>query len=417
MDTQAKKITLGDWGFFNLNLTQFLGALNDNVYKWLLVYLLIDLKGPGSANTVLAISGAIFVIPFVVLSSLCGKLADNHSKTHLLRLSKVLEIVIMALGVLAFYLGNEWACYGVLFLMAAQSTLFSPAKYGVLPELFQSSQIPAANGWLSLFTNVAIIMGAFLASWITDITDKNFLEAGVICVVIAIIGTLSSLFIPKSPSARQGKRLKLDFWQEVAHTLRLTRPIPYLTSVIVGNAFFYMIAGYCQLNVVTYAMADMGASETMGGYLSPAMAIGIGIGSLMAAKLSKGATRLDFLWKGALAVGLCFQLLQFTSSSFALTFAMLLLLGVCGGFYIVPTDSFIQLHTPKEHRGEMIGSSNVLAFIGVMMGSLLISILGDGFLLTPKQGFGIVGFLSFVLAFVLWRLVGSYTVKIASPNE
>lgn len=408
MSSQSNKTIISDWGFLNLNITQFLGALNDNVYKWLLVYLLISIKGPDSTNTVLAISGAVFVIPFLLLSSVCGKLADNHSKTHLLRLAKVLEIFIMSFGVISFYFQSEWGCYFILFLMAAQSALFSPAKYGLLPELFKENQIPSANGWLSLFTNIAIIMGAFLASWITDVTDRNFLAAGFFCVFLAILGTISSLFIPKSPSAKQGKELKISFWNEVAHTLKQTQRIPYLTSVILGNGFFYMLAGYCQLNVVAYAMVDMGESETMGGYLSPAMAIGIGIGSLLAARLSKGKTRLDFLWKAPLAVGLCFELLQLTPGSFVMTFITLMLLGVCGGFYLVPTDSYIQIHTPVKDRGEMIGSANVLAFVGVMVGSLLIALLGDGFLLTPKGGFAVVGILSFILSGCLWRLVRHY---------
>jgi acyl-[acyl-carrier-protein]-phospholipid O-acyltransferase/long-chain-fatty-acid--[acyl-carrier-protein] ligase len=417
MNMPTKKIAIGEWTFIHLNVTQFLGALNDQVYKWLLVYLLIDLKGPEYANTILAISGAVFVIPFVVFSSVCGKLADNHSKTYILRLSKFLEIVIMALGVAAFYVQNEWVCYGVLFLMAAQSTLFSPAKYGILPELFEDNHIPAANGWLSLFTNVAIIMGAFLASWIAEVTGKNFILAGYICIGLAVIGTITSLYIPKSASAKQNKRLHLSFWREVLRTLKLTQSIPYLTSVILGNAFFYVIAGYCQLNVIAYALVDMHESELMGGYLSPAMAIGIGIGSLLAGKLSKGTTRLDFIWKGALAVGLCFGLLQLTSHSILLTFLALMLLGICGGFYIVPTDSYVQLNTPIEHRGEMIGSSNVLAFTGVMLGSLLISLLGDGFSLTPKEGFAVVGFLSAILALVLYRLIGSYSSQIGRLKE
>lgn len=417
MNVPSKKISIGDWSFIYLNMTQFLGALNDQVYKWLLVYLLIDLKGPEYANTILAISGAVFVIPFVVFSSVCGKIADNQSKTYILRLSKFLEIGIMGLGVVAFYLQSEAICYLVLFLMAAQSTLFSPAKYGILPELFDTHQIPAANGWLSLFTNVAIIMGAFLASWIAEITGKNFITAGYICIAIAIIGTITSLYIPKSASAKQGKALNFKFWKEVSTTLNRTRSIPYLTSVIIGNAFFYIIAGYCQLNVIAYALVDMHESELMGGYLSPAMAIGIGIGSLLAGKLSKGATRLDFLWKGALAVGLCFEFFLLTSSSLPLTFIALMLLGVCGGFYIVPTDSYIQLNTPDEHRGEVIGSSNVLAFLGVMVGSLLIAFLGDIMALTPKHGFAVVGFLSMIFALVLHRLVGSYSSKMSSIRK
>jgi acyl-[acyl-carrier-protein]-phospholipid O-acyltransferase/long-chain-fatty-acid--[acyl-carrier-protein] ligase len=398
----SSSIQISDWGFINLNITQFLGALNDNVYKWLLVYLLISIKGSSYANTVLALSGAIFVLPFILFSAVCGKLADNYSKTNILRIAKVLEIVIMLAGVVTFIYQSEWGSYAVLFMMAAQSALFSPAKYGVLPELFASEHVPAANGWLSLFTNVAIIMGSFMAAWITDTFHHNFFYASLICVLFAIIGAISSFFIPFSNSINQKKNLRLSFWNEVFQTLKLSLRTPLLTLVIIGNALFFMIAAYCQLNVVSYAIVNMGLSGTAGGYLFPSMAIGIGIGSLLAGNYSI-KPRLDFLWKAALGVGFCFCALYFTSHSKLLTFIDLFFMGICGGFFIVPTDSFIQIETPQEHRGEMIGASNVLSFIGALLGSVLIYLTGDFFCLEPKVGFFLIGILTFLLGFGLKR--------------
>lgn len=399
---------VGDWGFLNLNFTQFLGALNDNLYKWLLVYLLISIQGSENANIVLSISGAIFVLPFVFMSSICGKLADNYSKTLILRLAKVLEIFIMGAGVIAFSFASEWGSYFVLFLMAMHSTLFSPAKYGILPEIFPREEVPVANGWLSLFTNIAIIMGSFLAAWITDITGHNFQIAGFVCMGIAVIGSISSLAIPRSPSSAQNKRLHLSFWKEVFKSLKLAKNIPYLRTVLVGNSLFFAVAAYCQLNVVTYAMVNMGLSKTAGGYLFPAMAIGIGVGSMFAGKASRGIPRLHFLWKGALGVALCFLSLFFTSTSIAATSLVLFLLGFFGGFYIVPTDSFVQMRTPDEHRGEMIGTANVLAFLGVMTGSALIYLIGDVLKLSPKEGFVCVGVLSILLGVCLKRALKNY---------
>lgn len=399
---------VGDKGFLCLNLTQFLGALNDNIYKWLLVYLLISIKGTASANIILALSGAIFVLPFIIFSSLCGKLADNYSKTTILRAAKVLEIAIMLAGVATFTYHSEWGSYGVLFLMAAQSALFGPSKYGILPEIFAKDQVPAANGWLSLFTNVAIIMGSFLAAWITDQTAHNFFEAGLICVAIAVIGTLTSFGIPLSPSSNQGKRLQFAFWKEIYSNFRYSLELPYLATVIIGNALFFMIAAYCQMNIIAYAINDMGLSETTGGYLFPSMAIGIGVGSLLAGSMST-KPRLDFLWKAGLGVSACLFALFFAHQSLVLTFCLLFLLGVSGGFYIVPTDSFIQIHTPEEHRGEMIGMSNVLSFFGVMLGSLLISVIGDLLNLNPRHGFLVVSALTVIFAIFMKRaLVGYY---------
>ena len=111
-----------------LNITQFLGALNDNLYKFFLVFLLIDDQGPESANTVVAAAGAVFVIPFLLLSGTAGILADQYSKSRITVWTKVLEVIIAGFGVLAFFTRSAWASYTVLFLLGAQSALCGPSK-------------------------------------------------------------------------------------------------------------------------------------------------------------------------------------------------------------------------------------------------------------------------------------------------
>lgn len=123
--------------FYLLNVTQFLGALNDNIFKLLVIYLLINVKGAAEAPTILSLAGAIFVIPFLILSSGAGVLADKISKRTIIVFSKFLELIILISSVFSIYFKSEFGTYTCLFFMAAQSALFGPSKYGIIPELVE----------------------------------------------------------------------------------------------------------------------------------------------------------------------------------------------------------------------------------------------------------------------------------------
>ena len=115
--------------FTYLNVTQFLGALNDNIYKLLIVFFLIDQEGIENGHKILALTGAIFVLPFLLISAFSGILADRYSKRNIIAFTKVLELIVMGLGVVAFWYESRWGSYAILLLMAAQTALFVPSRY------------------------------------------------------------------------------------------------------------------------------------------------------------------------------------------------------------------------------------------------------------------------------------------------
>ena len=127
--------------FTYLNVTQFLGALNDNIYKLLIVYFFIQLEGIEYSHQILATTGAVFVIPFLLFSAISGTLADRFSKRDIIVTTKILELVIMGLAVCAFAFQSKWGSYAILFMLATQSAIFGPSKYGIVPELVASEKI------------------------------------------------------------------------------------------------------------------------------------------------------------------------------------------------------------------------------------------------------------------------------------
>ena len=146
-----KKTKLGA-SFKWLNATQFLGAFNDNIFKLLVILLLIELQSDSHAVNVTALAGAVFVVPFLLFSALAGKLADSISKRNIIVSAKVAEILLMVIGCIAFMFESTIGIYGVLFLMATQSAFFAPSKYGIVPELVKDTQLSRANGILEALT-------------------------------------------------------------------------------------------------------------------------------------------------------------------------------------------------------------------------------------------------------------------------
>ena len=159
---------------FFLNLTQFLGVINDNLFKFLVVFLFIDLRGVSQSSEILFWTGSLYVLPFLICSSGAGIIADRYSKQKIIVILKLAEILIALFGVLAIFFQNEFFCYFLLFLLAAQSALFGPPKYSIIPEIVERKKITKANSIISAFTYLGVIVGTFLASLATQITGKNF---------------------------------------------------------------------------------------------------------------------------------------------------------------------------------------------------------------------------------------------------
>jgi acyl-[acyl-carrier-protein]-phospholipid O-acyltransferase/long-chain-fatty-acid--[acyl-carrier-protein] ligase len=395
--------------FYFLNATQFLGALNDNIFKLLVIYWLINLKGPASANAILSLAGGIFVIPFLLFSSGAGVLADRISKRTIIVFTKMLEVVIMAFGLVTVIFEWEIGAYAALFMMATQSAIFGPSKYGIIPELVDSKMVSKANGSMTSFTYLAIILGTFLASFITDVTDKNFVFEAGFCVFIAIVGLLTSLGIGRTAPQNSPKKINPVFLYEIYQTLKFSWKIPHLLPAIYGSSFFLFIGAFTQLNIIPFAMQSLGLSEVGGGYLFLSTAVGIAIGAVLAGQLSKDRVEPGISCICGFFIVVFFFMLYFFSWSLSLTIVTLGLLGVFGGAYLIPFDSFLQVNSPDEKRGQVIAAANFFSFIGVLCASFALYFISEELGLTAASGFAFMGILTFFSnILVTGRLAGLF---------
>ncbi|GAF78832.1 unnamed protein product, partial [marine sediment metagenome] len=340
MDTNQTK--LGS-GFRWLNATQFLGALNDNVFKLLIILFLIKLQGEEQASNITALSGAVFVVPFLVFTAFAGKLADRFSKRNIVVAVKVAEVVIMAAGCAAFAAGNQVALYGVLFLMAAQSAFFAPSKYGIVPELVAREHLSRANGVLEAMTYLAVIIGVACGSGLSQVTGGRFAIAGVVCVAVAMVGLVVSLSIPKTPAAGGGGKASILFVKDIQRTLWSIHRKRDLLLAVLAAAYFLLIGAFIYVNLIPYGIEQLKLNEDQSGYLFLLAAIGIGVGAFWAGRLSGRHVELGVVPLGAIGLAFSSAGLGLISGNLYLAFGLIFLMGLSAGLFIVPVHAYIQL--------------------------------------------------------------------------
>src|SRR5499426_84427 len=185
---------LKDRGFFSFFWTQFLGAFNDNFYKIIVTLVALDIPAEGGIQYIPLIGG-LFILPFLLFSGYAGYLADIYSKRTILIAIKVFEIFAMGLGFFAFFVDRMEPMLTVVFLMGLHSTFFSPAKYGILPEMLPDKDLSRANGLLEMTTLLAIVLGTALGSFMFAAWKQQLWITGVCLTAVALVGALASLGI------------------------------------------------------------------------------------------------------------------------------------------------------------------------------------------------------------------------------
>lgn len=398
--------------FIALNLTQFFAALNDNLYKLVLIFFVISVEGEEHSNTILSLAGAIFVIPFILFAPLAGTLADRYSKRTVIYVTRLIDILSMGLAIVFFILKSVVGGYIVLFLTATHSAIFSPCKYGIIPEIVSKEKVSRYNGMITAATYLAIILGTFFASFISEITNKNFVVAVSFCVGIAIIGTLTSLGIEKTKPQAPKKKFSLRFFRTIYRSLKKARRRRYLFPALIFGAYFLFMGAYTQLNIIPFTIQSLRMSEIQGGYLFLMTAIGIGLGSFFAGRFSGEEVELGFVPLAAVGIAICFSVLFLFASYFYAVVPILILIGFFGGFFAIPIDSYIQVASPRGDRGQNVATSNFLSFIGVIIASGFIAFFGNVLGLSAASGFLIVGILTLVMGIFLMLLFADQVLRL-----
>lgn len=398
--------------FAPLFWTQFLGAFNDNVFRFaLIIFVTFTVAERSGLDTrmLVVLSGGVFVLPFFLFSALAGQLADKYEKSRLIRRIKSAEIVIMVLGACAFWLGNYHFLLAVLFLMGAQSTFFGPLKYGILPQHLAEHELTGGNGLIQMGTYVAILVGGMLGGVLAGM-QSGPLAVIVAVLAIATVGRVSAGFIP--PAAASDPTLAVDFnplrstWRLLAAALR-----PPALPTLIGLISTFWFLGATFLSVVpTYGKELLHADERAVTLLNVAFTLGIGIGSLACERLSRGRIEIGLVPLAALGLSLAaldvwlagipprppLELGPAALLGFAPAlrlFVDLTLIGACGALYIVPLYADLQARVVASQRARTIAALNIanaLFMVASAVFTMALYALGTG----VTGVFGIAGVLN-----------------------
>jgi acyl-[acyl-carrier-protein]-phospholipid O-acyltransferase/long-chain-fatty-acid--[acyl-carrier-protein] ligase len=387
------------------NLTQFGGAMNDNIFKLLMAYALISWKGEASSAGILASVGLVFALPFLLIVPIAGNFADKFSKRRLIVILKLAELLVMGFGVFALSLQSPAMLYVTMFLMSAQSAFFGPCKYGILPEQVDSEQLSKANGALQLFTFLAIICGTVLAPELSLLTEGNFSLSASVCIVIAVLGLLASWQIAPTP-AHPDRRLSLNGFGSVFRTSLEIRKDGFLTLAVLALAVFSLAAAFTQLNVLDFGEQHLGLTLEAATRLFLLTAIGIGVGSTTAGWLSGRAIEFGIVPVGALLMSLSLGTLGLLAEGNVwLSAISMTVLGFAAGLFIVPLQAFIQYRSPPDRVGAIQATNSFMTWLGILMASALIYINGSVLGASAQNGFFMLACLILGLGlFSLWVL-------------
>ncbi len=368
--------------FLPLFITQFLGAFNDNVYKNALVILItyvVAEKAGLSPQIMVTAAAGIFILPFFLFSATAGQLADKYEKAFLIRIIKLVEILLMIGATIGFYMESVWFLMTILFLMGTQSTFFGPIKYGILPEKIEEDELIGGNGLIEAGTFISILIGT-LVGGLLILTENGILLISGMVILIAVLGWVSSFYIPKGQPA--SPKLKVDYnflrktWEIVSHA-KQNREI-FLS--ILGISWFWLVGATFLAQFPTYSKDIIGGNEQLVTLFLSVFTIGVGIGSLLCNQLLKGEIEATFVPLGIIGVTVFTVDLYFASqhmftsaggeligagafishiSSWRIL-GDLFMISVSSGVYIVPLYAIIQARSEPGYRSRIIASNNVL---------------------------------------------------------
>jgi acyl-[acyl-carrier-protein]-phospholipid O-acyltransferase/long-chain-fatty-acid--[acyl-carrier-protein] ligase len=394
---------LTDGAFESFLWTQFLAAFNDNVYKMIVSVGAVELAANQLLGSrYLALAGAVFVLPFLLFAGYAGQLADRFSKTRVLQITKAFEILIMAFGIIALYVRSIEMLLIVLFLLALQANFFSPAKYGILPEMLGEAQLTNANGLLELTTFAAIVLGTSAGSFLFARWKGEPLVMGGMLLGIAALGSVFSLFIRRVPASGSRRPMRGNPFAEIWAGTRRIYNERSLRLTVAGISYFWFLGALFQMTVILLGIESLHLSDMRTGLLVTALALGIGLGSVAAGWLSRGHVEVGLVPCGAALLGLCSVGLGF-SHAFSSALGWLAGSGLGGGLFIVPLNAFLQEHAQREEKGRVLATNNFFNMLGVVLASGTLYLFHEILRWTPAHILGGLGVLTLAATiYIAW---------------
>lgn len=403
----------------------FLTALNDNMFRWLIVPIakfrfasdpsLSPTEVEANETTILSVGLASFVLPSIIFAPWSGWLADRFSKRRVTIWLKIAEAAIMLVGVIAIWVGSLPGMFVVLFLTGAQSALLSTAKYGIIPEIVPREKLSAANGLAGLVTLIAVIVGTVAGNGLYAITGDAGLDglwkSASALLGVAGLGIVAAVLIsrvrPANPTAKFPLNPFNDSWRDIKLVMA-DRPI---LRVTLGVAFFWSLAALAQLNIDVFVINNLKMDQTSVGVYLAVLSLGVGLGSVLAGWWSGGRVELGMVPLGTVLMVLACVVAWLASGSWWAFGIALGLIGLGGGLFNVPLNAYIQDRSPRENLGAILAAGHQITSILVLSVSFLFPFLRNEMELSADVVFLVAGLGTLpILLYVVW-LIPQATIR------
>ena len=427
---------LGQRRFAPFFATQFLGALNDNIFRNGLV-ILITFQGVLVAgmdhNQLANVAAGLFILPFFLFSATAGQLADKYEKSMLIRRVKTLEIVLMVLAGIALISESYSLLLLVLFLMGCQSTMFGPVKYAYLPQQLADHELVGGNALVESGTYIAIILGLILGgitvgdevAYIVGVNKQTVL--GICLIVVAVIGYLTSRQVPQTRAVDPELKINWNAWKETWRIVQFAREERSVFLSILGISWFWFFGSAMTIQIPAYTLDILQGNETVTTFLLAAFAVGVGIGSLLCERMSGHRIELGLVPFGSIGLSLFTIDLYFAqpvantlpSESIAEFISSpegfrvwidLALIGAFGGFYSVPLYALIQKRSARQHLSRIIAANNIInSLLMVSAAVMSMVLLKSGF--SIPELFLVISVLNALVAVYIFTLLPEFLMR------
>ena len=413
--------------FLPLFCTQFLGAFNDNVFKNALVILITYIAAEQTgvnAQVLVTMAAGLFILPFFLFSATAGQLADKYEKSRLIRMTKVMEIVLMSVAGIGFYLHHIWMLMVVLFMVGTQATLFGPLKYSVLPDHLEENELISGNAMVEAGTFLAILLGTILGGLLI-LADGGVAYVAAIILGLALLGWLASWYIPSAAPSAPNLHVSWNIAAETWRIIGYSRVNKDVFLSIIGISWFWLVGATFLSQFPNFAKVTLHAGAEVVTFFLTLFSVGIGIGSMLCNRLLKGEITATYVPYGALGMAL-FTVALYVACQFLptpdvttpfITFrefiampshwpVCLTLLGtaICGGIYIVPLYTIMQARSEHSHRARVVAANNVLNalfMVASAIGTLVLFEIG----VSVVEVFLLVAMVNFPVAWQVNKLV------------
>ncbi len=415
---------LGQKRFGPLFFTQFLGALNDNFFKNALVILItyksVSMFGLG-AGALVAAAGGIFILPFFLFSATAGQLADHYDKSFMVRVTKITELIFMALAALGFMWESYELLFLVLFCMGAQSAFFGPLKYGILPEVLSARELVKGNSLVAAGTFVAILLGTILGGK-SAAADGALAVISIGVVLLSFVGLVLGYLVPPTLKAQPELKINWNFFSSTAEIMKMSRADKNLFRTLMGVSWFWFLGAGVLSLLPVYVKDVLSGSEEVATLFLAIFTIGMGVGAFICQHISRekaevGASPIAGLIMSFFLFDLWFAgrahvpalelhgLSSFLETPGSLRAMIdLFFMSTFGGLFIIPQMTSLQEEAPASEVARYIAANNI--WNAIFMVGVSVFIMGlYAFDFSSASVFAILGGMNFIFSFILysWR--------------